>query len=336
MRGTMSPSKVQRKLGLSDEMMLWLERIERASSSPGPQLPNDREAAQLMERLGVEPVDQGYTLAARLNPDEQPELWWVLDRIYHGMLANMGRGEPVDGFKGWSAFPASAGPFGMHLYVWLFLAVVPEVRHFHTERRIPDDISWESLKVLGRGMSTHRSMIGMSGLGLWDQWGGPMRFLGADYQLGRLSFNRGELSFLGRAHTHVLNIHVPPFGPVDAAACDESLAQAREFFPRHFPEEPVTFFICHSWLMDDQLASYLPESSNIVRFQSRFNLVQTTELATSDNFILNYVFHRGNDEPVIPPSLLNELPQDTTLQRAFVSHLRSGKHWYERTAWAVF
>ncbi len=73
-----------------------------------------------------------------------------------------------------------------------------------------------------------------------------------------------------------------------------------------------------------------------MRFQRRFNLVQASELETSDNFILNYVFNKGNDEPEIPLTLLDELPQDTTLQRAFVSHLRSGKHWYERTGWAVF
>jgi GNAT-like C-terminal domain/N-acyltransferase N-terminal domain len=335
-RDDISASNVQRNLGLSDEMMLWLERIEQPDALPAPQLPGDDEAIYLMERLGVEPADQADTLAARLDPDKHPELWWVFERIYHEMLANMGRGEPVEGFKGWPEFPASTGTLGMHLYVWLFLAVVPEVRRFHAARGIPDEISWGSLDRFGQGLSIHRAMNGVSGLGLWAQWGNPMCFRGADYQLGRLSFNRGELSFLGRARTHVLNVHVPPFGPVDADACDESLALAREFFPRHFPEEPVTFFVCHSWLMDDQLASYLPESSNIVRFQHRFRLVQTSELETSDNFILNYVFHRGNDEPEIPPALLDELPQDTTLQRAFVSHLRSGRHWYKRTAWSVF
>ncbi|CAM5696346.1 hypothetical protein SALBM311S_01049 [Streptomyces alboniger] len=27
---------------------------------------------------------------------------------------------------------------------------------------------------------------------------------------------------------------------------------------------------CHSWLLDPQLRSYLPEDSNVVRFQERF------------------------------------------------------------------
>ena len=336
MQDDLSASDVQKTLGLSDEMMRWLERVERPSASLAPQLPSDDEAVHLMERLGVEPADQADTLATRLDPDEHPELWWVFERIYHDVLANMGRGEPIDGFKGWPEFPASTGPLGMHLYVWLFLAITPEVRRFHAERGIPDEASWGSLDRFGQGLSIHRSMTGVSGLGLWAQWGNPMCFRGADYQLGRLSFNRGALSFLGRTRTHVLNVHIPPFGPVDAAACDESLALAREFFPRHFPEEPVTFFVCHSWLMDDQLAAYLSESSNIVRFQRRFNLVQTSELEASDTFILNYVFHRGNDGSDIPLALLDELPQDTTLQRAFVSHLRSGRHWYERTGWAAF
>lgn len=335
MQADISFADIQEKLGLSEVMMQWLKHLKRIDNSPPLHLPDDKEAVYLMERLEVEPADQADTLAARLDPNEHPELWWVLDRIYHDMLANMGQGEPVDGFT-LPAFPASTGPLGMHLYVWLFLAITPEVRRFHAERGISDEVSWKSIDMFGQGLSIHREMTGVSGLGLWEQWGNPIRFRGADYRLGRLNFNRGELSFLGRTHTHVLNIHVPAFGPVDADACDKSLALAREFFPRHFPEEPVTFFICHSWLMDDQLAAYLPESSNIVRFQRRFNLIQASELETSDAFILNYAFERGNDEPEISPELLDTLPQETTLERAYVSHLRSGKHWYERTAWLAF
>lgn len=28
---------------------------------------------------------------------------------------------------------------------------------------------------------------------------------------------------------------------------------------------------------------------------------------------------------------LASVPQDTSLQRAFVAHLRAGRHWYQRT-----
>lgn len=339
MQATLSPTEIQNKLGLSSEILDWLTSVERLESLRQPVLPNNTEAAQLLERLSVKPADRAYTLAARPNPDAQPELWWILSQIYYDMLVHMGHGEPVTGFNGWPGLPASLGTSGRYLYVWLFLAVLPDVRRFHAERGIPDDISWESLTVLGRAINEVHAMTGMSGLSQVSQWGVPMRFRGADYQLGRLSFNRGALSLLGRTQGHVLNVHIPPLGRLGAAICDESFARARDFFPRHFPEEPVSFFICHSWLMDDQLSRYLPESSNLVQFQRRFLLIPESEPESSDNDILNFVFGRASEGSNIAfsfPDDLDDLPQNTRLQRAFVSHLRSGKHWHVRTGWLAF
>jgi len=73
----------------------------------------------------------------------------------------------------------------------------------------------------------------------------------------------------------------------------------------------------------------------IVQFQRRFRLLPYDQVTSppSDHTILSYAFNRSNDGPVIPSELLDEFPQDTTLQRAFVVHLRSGGHWYERTGW---
>ncbi|WUJ72104.1 hypothetical protein OG809_02330 [Kribbella soli] len=48
---------------------------------------------------------------------------------------------------------------------------------------------------------------------------------------------------------------------------------------------------------------------------------------------LERVFHRRYDGPVVPPSLLGELPQRTALERAIVAHLRRGGHWYSQTGW---
>jgi hypothetical protein len=336
MQRSLSPTEVQQELTLSDEMMRWLAHIESPATSRDPVLPDDAEATQLMERLDVKLADRAATLAARLDPEAHPALWWILDRAYHDMLANMGCGEPAQRFGAWPALPASTGALGMHLYVWLFLAVLPEVRRFHAERGISDAVSWTSLAVLGRVMDSHRSMTGVSGLGLWSQWGLPLRFRGADYQLGRLSFNRGVVAFFYHSYAQVLHVHIPPLGSLDPAACDEAFALAREFFPRHFPDEPVSFFVCHSWLMDDQLAAYLPDSSNIVQFQHRFRLLQETDMPPADSVIVNYAFQMFTNDSEVPLQLLDELPQDTTLQRAFVAHLRSGGHWHNRTGWLPF
>ncbi|WP_420313612.1 hypothetical protein [Actinopolymorpha alba] len=114
---------------------------------------------------------------------------------------------------------------------------------------------------------------------------------------------------------------------------------ACEFFSRHYPDEPVAFFTCVSWLMDPQLADYLPATSNIVRFQRRFQvlpLLPEADPVEADHLILSFVFGRSCSESEIPASLLNELPQESALQRAYVAHLRSGRHWYSRTGWRPF
>ncbi len=83
--------------------------------------------------------------------------------------------------------------------------------------------------------------------------------------------------------------------------------------------------------MVDQLAAYLPEKSNIIRFQRRFEVF--TDRGPADWAPLEHVFHRRYEGPRVPDRLLDELPQETALQRAIVTHLRSGGHWYNRTGW---
>ncbi len=184
-------------------------------------------------------------------------------------------------------------------------------------------------------MIASRLVSGVSGLDA--TWGLPLVFCGASYRLGRLAFERGrpmpdpsDHPVLGPGESS-LGTHVPGRGGrLDPAACDDSFARARAFFPDCFPERVVAF-ACHSWLMDDQLAGYLPETANIIRFQRRFELFTDTEPA--DWAPLEHLFHRRYDGPQVPPALLDELPQDTTLQRAVVTHLRNGGHWYNRTGW---
>lgn len=339
MHQSVSSAEVQRSLGLPDETMAWLTNIDRSSDSQGPVLPDDAQAEQLLGRLGVDPVDRADTLTARPNPDNHPHMWWVLDRAYHQLLSAIGEVVPIEGFAGYPALPPSTGAMGRHLPVWTYLAVLPAIRRYHADRGIPDDLSWHSLaEAFGYVMRAHRAMTGASGMGLWGfGWTLALRFRGVDYQLGRLSFNLGAISFGNGACGYALGVHIPGGRPLAPVACDESFARAREFFPHHFPDYPVTFFTCESWLMDPQLAEYLPDTSNILRFQRRFKSLRLdphdeTRLR-SDHDILEYVFGRGCNEPEVPAELLDELPQNTSLRRAYVAHLRSGGHWCSRTGW---
>ena len=238
---------------------------------------------------------------------------------YRLLLARMGqrrRGDPA-----WAPLPDGTGTVGRHLFVWAFLAVVPHVRDYHATIGLSDDESWDSLRGLGEELALSRRLTGRAGLDA--TWGLPMVFTGVGFRLGRLAFEREPWD-------GVLNTHVPAGRePLSEAASDASFDRAVEVVEQ-FPERVIAF-ACHSWLMDTQLADYLPASSNIMRFQRRFS--GFSDRAEADWAPLEHVFHRRYDGPVVPPSLLDELPQRTTLERAIVTHLKRGGHWYNQTGW---
>jgi hypothetical protein len=163
-----------------------------------------------------------------------------------------------------------------------------------------------------------------------------LHFRGAIYELGRLQFERSRLGAraagvlaaaglpYGPGHP-TLSVHIPEFyGPMTPTACDASFARARQFFAEHFPEEPYDIATCHSWLLDTELARYLPETSNIIQFQRRFNIAYRDN--DNNESIVGFVFGRRLAE-------LDDLPQNTTLERAVVAHIRSGQTWHGGAGW---
>jgi hypothetical protein len=301
-------------------------------------LPPDAEAARLLERLGASPDDRDGALAARPDPRQHPEPWRHLERCYENVISHMGAGLPAAGYRGFPAMPADGGPVQLHLYVWLYLAVLPETLRYHDERGVDRRTSWETLSSLGATMAEHRAVHGCGGIGGFDQWCPPLQFRGAEYRLGRLVYDRGRGRCSDGTTGFLLNLHIPAAGPLTPDLCDGSLDRARVFFGRFFPEEPVSSFVCHSWLLDPQLAEYLPERSNIVRFLRRFEVEQPAsgDPDRADGDMLGYLFGRPSQSVPIAPELLADLPRETSLQRAYVAHLESGRHWYARTGWIAF
>lgn len=338
----MEPINIQNLLNLSNDSMSRFRALRWDPQTPRPLLPDANEAEQLLVQLGVEDRDRSDIIAARPEPVGDAECLWIIDRVFQDILSRMGSPVSVEGFSGYPALPAESGAVGRHLPVWTFLALIPHVRQLHTERSIPDTVSWESLGMaMTSALQGHRAMMGESGLGLWG-FGRtlPLRFRGVDYQLGRLGFHIGELSLSGGVCGYVLGVHILGKERLDVAACRASIKQAREFFPRHFPEKPISFITCASWLMDPQLTDYLDSDSNIVQFQHMFEILPLPDARTSssrsDDDILGYVFDKPADTTTPVAERLDSLPQTTRLQRAYVQHLRAGHHWHSRTGWFPF
>ena len=104
----------------------------------------------------------------------------------------------------------------------------------------------------------------------------------------------------------MLGVHISAVDPLDYGECKAAIEQAREFFPKYCPEFHFKGFVCGSWLLDPTLGDFLPPSSNIVRFQSLFNLFPSP--GGNDWQTRERVF--GN--PDLP---LDQVPLKTSLQR---------------------
>ena len=286
-------------------------------------LPDRSYLPAIFERLAIGREDQDEILAAWPSPETEPGTWRSLERAYRVLVDDLGGFAPLE-LPGPSV---GSTPLGRYFFVYVYLAALADVRRFHAKRRIPDDISWATLADLGRNLVRDRLLLGDGGLRT-SGWL-TLHFRGAIYQLGRLQFNRmnvraAHVADAFREGDAAIGIHIPESGPLTPQACDDSFAQAGNFFARHFPETPTRLAICTSWLLDPQLADYLPPESNIIRFQRRFTLAGDGYDGDAD--ILRFVFHR------IAPNI-DDLPQRTTLERAIVAHLRAGKHWRNRTGW---
>ncbi|GLX97689.1 acyltransferase domain-containing protein [Herbidospora sp. NBRC 101105] len=305
----MDLTAIAARLGVPAEEV---ERVHRlAGDLPSVPLPAKADVPELLDRLAVRPDDAAEIMEGWPDPGSPfwtPELRWLLDRSIALVRADLGG-------HGWlppgPELARDRGPAWRHLYVYAYLALVDVAVGFHRDHGVAGDLTWLSLADLGRNLAIDRRM-NREGWPVMQSWL-TLHVRGAIYELGRLQFHRGGAT---------LDLHIPETGPMTPEAIDDSLDRAREFFPRHFPGETYTAFACGSWLLDPQLAEYLPDDSNIVRFQRRFELepYEEPEGIDADVEVLRFVF-RSLTTP------LDRLPRRTVLQRAVVDHLRAGRHW---------
>lgn len=298
-------------------------------------LPSDAEAKSLLQFCSVGELDQAAMLQARPNPVRDPDWWWLLRGAVAELRTRMDRPLAADGYTSWPTVPEEAGPVGMFLYAWALLAVVPDLINVHRRRGIPEQTTRRAVLDLGGVMNSHYEVTGRRGVGLFPLWGPPQVFCGTDLNIGRHSFTRAEMAFGDGPAGFVLQVHIPPIGPLVEEESAASMDQALTFFARHYPEEPIAALVCKSWTLDPQLRQYLKPDSNLLRFQQRWQLlphVPSDDPSEGDREMMRLGLQvRTPESGDLSEEHLARIPQNTTLQRAFVDHIRSGGHWYKRT-----
>jgi GNAT domain-containint protein/N-acyltransferase family protein len=335
-----SSVEVRTALGLDESYAAWARDLEAIGPSPAQLRPWTPDAALDNAALLAIPADAtaavteaGQVIAAR------PELGWLLDRCRHRLAASLGVECPPP--APWPALPDRLGTAAACFYVHVFAAALPEIRALHTRSGVPPEIAGATLADLGRHMRIdavmHDRPCLVSQNWLERHWRGVL------LEVGRLQFEwyrhgAGHLADPGAAGADqatlrhrtptgasALDLHIPFAGPLSPALCDASIAEAHGLFEALFPGRRFEIATCTSWLLDEQLREYLPPDSNIIRFQRRFTPVEGAVDGTDD--MHRFIFQRPR------PYEIDELPQRTSLERAFVTHLRNGGRWQMRTGW---
>lgn len=144
------------------------------------------------------------------------------------------------------------------------------------------------------------------------------------FQLGRLHFRMGTAKHnIPEANVlqgdPVLEIHIPDTGPLKPEECDKSIAMAKDFFAKYFPEFHWKVFTCHSWLLDDTLEQLLPSNSNILKFQRRFTIVEKRRSDDILGFVFRWQTSRGQ---------VKNRVADTSFAQAVKTHIRKNGDFY--------
>lgn len=189
----------------------------------------------------------------------------------------------------------------------------------YIEEKIPEKIFADTMKCFTRFLKEHEVSFGCCGFDR-DFWTGRQLSL-LLFRIGELEFEivseEGEKAEMPRAEKHspyLLHVHIPSDADLSPERCDESFRMAEQFFAAHFPETAGSKFACDSWLLSPALKELLPEGSRILQFQNRFEIKHWNQDA--DDF-LEWVFKRKD-------LLLEELPEETSLQRKMKAYVLQG------------
>lgn len=171
---------------------------------------------------------------------------------------------------------------------------------------IPEKVYEDTMRCFTRFVKEHRALTGEWGFdrGWWAWRMACLRL----FRIGALEYE------LLSGEKRALSLHIPSDASLDLKACRSSHEAARTFFAAYFPAYARAPVVCSSWLLHPALKELLGEESNIVRFQSLFDIVRVDDCDLSYRA---FVFRRTDGD-------IADYPEKTTLQRRLKRYLLAG------------
>jgi hypothetical protein len=219
---------------------------------------------------------------------------------------------------------AMANSIGVNEYsAWLvlYLCLSKRLKEYYVENNISLDVYDTTIQDIKYKANECYAIYGTWGIFV------PFWMVGffalTRFGLGRLQF---EIKKFNREYEkngvslgkddNVINVHIPRTQTrLDRVSLDDAYQKAKDFFKDYFVDKH-TVFVCHSWLFYPKNKEVLKPTSNIYSFVSDYDIIESKEYSDySEVWRLFDVHYNGNVE---------DLPQDTSLRRAYAEWIRNG------------
>ncbi|SHO49168.1 acyltransferase domain-containing protein [Anaerocolumna xylanovorans] len=177
----------------------------------------------------------------------------------------------------------------------------------YKEKGISDKVFYDTFACFSRFVKEHMASYGSYGFD--REWWTPRQLSMEEFRLGELEFEvekwEGE---------DVISVHIPSDASITRENCVASYTWSKEFFKEYYPGFAYKYYICDSWMLSPGLKDVLPADSRILSFQKDFTI---TEWDKENPSYLEWVYKNSN-------LTLEELPENTSLQRNIKKHLKEG------------
>lgn len=186
------------------------------------------------------------------------------------------------------------------------LYAATHTRELYRAKGIDDQIFLDTLGCFRRFLVETEIRTGRV---FFDRWWWTFR------QLSMRIFRIGQLEFEMMREPFAIAMHIPSDSKITSENVDASIAAARAFFAKYYPEYAQAPFGCESWLLSPTLRGLLGPDSRIGAFSDRFMLIHVDP---DPKDVWEWLFRASEDTPV------EELPETTSLQKKVKYYLLEG------------
>lgn len=200
------------------------------------------------------------------------------------------------------------------LFLYYFCRMGCDAWEEYIKKGISEKVYWDTFYDLTLWCGNCRQEYGEYGIAQYDWFYRAIE--GKLLRLGRLEFEQGcsEWEFVCRGRKvslgeQVIYVHVPQGERLEWKECLESFARAFRLWGKD------RCYLCHSWLLGEELEDILPEESNIRKFREFFTVVRIDYEEREAEWRVFRTVNRS----------IKAYPEETALQKRMKKLLLEGK-----------